>query len=523
MSSGSGFGKAGSSQEYESSELAQFRAEWKRELESRKRVHHTGPQGAPSATTNSLGDSGSTTSPGPSTSTGSKQTGFAFTYSATRPHQPSKVAHTGELHPAITPDGRVVEQRRANALTNALSVYKQAVQHEQDGELDEALTLYRQAFRMDAHVDRAYRREEMLVNIATQQAGKKPPAPFTIANTMPTITPVTQPLVAEGVNDVITSIQALSVKPQVLKTSQAIITGTLGTLVATFFEQEPTLTFKPEDEIQPVAVDMLPEELLVEIIHMLDPSSIEIFARVCKKARLLTLESSIWRNLVLSTYREPQIPDMETLAEIITSHMFDYRRVFIEQPRVRMDGVYIAICHYVRPGQSENHWVNISHLITYHRYLRFYPNGQVLSLLANEEHSPQTIINMLKPSLRMKGLYIGTWTLTGTEIALSNLFDASGRYPIPGLDEEPLLISHPPASHHHHHHHHHHHSQTSVEAQASRYVFVMSLGLKSRPLGRWNRLDMHSYDTLNLETGDLTPVALKHERPFWFSKVRSFA
>jgi len=27
--------------------------------------------------------------------------------------------------------------------------------------------------------------------------------------------------------------------------------------------------------------------------------------------------------------------------------MFDYRRVFIEQPRVRTDGVYIAICHYM--------------------------------------------------------------------------------------------------------------------------------------------------------------------------------
>lgn len=51
----------------------------------------------------------------------------------------------------------------------------------------------------------------------------------------------------------------------------------------------------------------------------------------------------------------------------------------------------------------------------------------------------------------------------------------------------------------------------------------MSLELRSKPLGRWNRLDIQSYDTLNLETGDVTPVALKHERPFWFSKVRSYA
>ena len=33
---------------------------------------------------------------------------------------------------------------------------------------------------------------------------------------------------------------------------------------------------------------------------------------------------------------------------------------------------------------------------------RFYPNGQVISLLANEEHEPQHVITMLRPTLRMK-------------------------------------------------------------------------------------------------------------------------
>jgi F-box protein 9 len=34
---------------------------------------------------------------------------------------------------------------------------------------------------------------------------------------------------------------------------------------------------------------------------------------------------------------------------------------------------------------------------------------------------------------------------------------------------------------------------------------------------------METYDSVNLETGDTSPVALKNERPFWFSKVRSYA
>ena len=33
---------------------------------------------------------------------------------------------------------------------------------------------------------------------------------------------------------------------------------------------------------------------------------------------------------------------------------------------------------------------------------RFFPDGQVLSLLANEEYQPALVIPMLKPSLRMK-------------------------------------------------------------------------------------------------------------------------
>ena len=53
----------------------------------------------------------------------------------------------------------------------------------------------------------------------------------------------------------------------------------------------------------------------------------------------------------------------------------------------------------------------VSHLITYHRYLRFFPNGQVISLLAGEDMGPQEVIGMLKPSLRMK-VYIHSITLS---------------------------------------------------------------------------------------------------------------
>jgi len=157
-----------------------------------------------------------------------------------------------------------------------------------------------------------------------------------------------------------------------------------------------------------------------------------------------------------------------------------------------------------RAGVSENAWANISHLITYHRYLRFFPNGQVLSLLTNEEFSPQQLVPLLKPTLRMQGLLMGTWRLMGTTVQISNLIDASGKSTLPVPDSN--------SSHH----------PTPSSTSRMRYTFQMTLTLRSHPLGRWNRLDLAAYDSVEIDSGEEVPVALKHERPFWFSKVRSY-
>lgn len=86
---------------------------------------------------------------------------------------------------------------------------------------------------------------------------------------------------------------------------------------------------------------------------------------------------------------------------------------------------------------------------------------------------------------RYQGLLVGQWRLEGTNVYLTNLMDPFG--------------------------------------STLRYSFQMILDLRSRPLGRWNRLDFRAYDSVSLESGEATPLALKNDRPFWFSKVRSYA
>ena len=82
---------------------------------------------------------------------------------------------------------------------------------------------------------------------------------------------------------------------------------------------------------------------------------------------------------VEAIYKPPQIADGETVSMLLAEHMQDYRRLYIEHPRIRLDGVYIAVCHYMygsfprnifhslgeltvfhsRDGMSENAWVNV--------------------------------------------------------------------------------------------------------------------------------------------------------------------
>jgi len=126
---------------------------------------------------------------------------------------------------------------------------------------------------------------------------------------------------------------------------------------------------------------------------------------------------------------------------------------------------------------------------------RFFSNGQVLSLLTNDDFNPQQLIPLLKPTLRMKGLLTGAWRLTGTTVEIFNLIDASVKSTLPVVD---------------------------ADTASSRYTFQMTLTLRSRPLGRWNRLDLVAYESVEIASGEAVPVALKHKRPFWFSRVRSY-
>ncbi|GJJ11307.1 hypothetical protein Clacol_005539 [Clathrus columnatus] len=388
----------------------------------------------------------------------------------------------------------------------ALEFYTSAILEEQRGDHPEATKLYRRAFRLDANVDKIHYRQEMarekgLLSLADIGTLNSPTSPSpAVSPVISTPTPTTTAAASSLSLAVNFSHLGLDTHQHPYTHSSKILDSDLSSQSHPFDLRpllsawtDPIPEFLPSDDRLPVPLAKLPNELVIYILttflpHM-DIASIEVFALACRKMRILTSDGSLWRkllelNLVSYQLSDPSIP----LDDLCLRYRSDYRRMFIEHPRVRFDGVYIAICHYVRNGLGENPWVTVSHLITYRRFLRFLPNGKVMSYQTNEDQEISDVVHSLQPSLVKKDLRIGDWQLFGTSVYITNLSDVvPSRFR--GIVNE-------------------------------KYNYQMKLNLKSRPcLGRWNKLDMIGYESVDNETGDVSPFALRHERPYWFSKL----
>lgn len=103
------------------------------------------------------------------------------------------------------------------------------------------------------------------------------------------------------------------------------------------------MAFLPAEE-KPVPIATLPLELLEPVLQRLDIASIERFAATCWQARVLTAKSLVWRKLVERIYRGPMFDG--DVQELVKKHD-GWRSTLIEEDRVRLDGCYISVCHYM--------------------------------------------------------------------------------------------------------------------------------------------------------------------------------
>jgi F-box protein 9 len=186
----------------------------------------------------------------------------------------------------------------------ALGVYTRAVKHEQAGELDDALRLYRQAFRMDPRVDRAYHLKEELATrtLETTALPAAPPEQNVEKKAAISVRPGSDDAAGPRV-------VAHAKRPSSAHHLDRQTSGLLAAIVANF--PEP-LSFEPEDERALSPLRQLPDELLVHILSYLGVAAIERFARVSRKARVITFDATIWRSVILQG-AAPIIPIPEPL------------------------------------------------------------------------------------------------------------------------------------------------------------------------------------------------------------------
>ncbi|CAG7925371.1 unnamed protein product [Penicillium olsonii] len=285
----------------------------------------------------------------------------------------------GEL--SVQPAEEDFSRREAVEPTSALEHFERAVEKEAEGNLGDSLTHYRKAYRLDSAVDKSYRNKHY------SHVWKRPNQPTPAQAT-------TTQLQAAEVETVPTQELIASFAHLPIPQAESII------------ENTPP---------PPCPIAAMPSEVIAEILNHVardDPSTFARMALVCKRmAYHFAHDQPTWKGLCqaskfgfggmhydfacdvlgLPIYtlgsRYTPFPKDEPVE--VPPPLSSWRQVFQSLPRIRYTGVYISTVNYTRPGATAAYsnvsWNSPIHIVTYYRYLRFYPDGSVISLLTSTE------------------------------------------------------------------------------------------------------------------------------------------
>lgn len=305
----------------------------------------------------------------------------------------------------------------------------------------------------------------------------------------------------------------------------------------------------------PCPIANLPDELLVHILQDVAVADVGDFARlslVCKHfAFLVATEQLPWKRVCLgSEFGFASVPrhwqksieweDLEIQEEadedglLISMRELEERRLadalsftlslhdpdvypswkhmFRNRPRIRFNGCYISTVNYVRSGQASTNqstWGGAPVLIvTYYRYLRFFRDGTVISLLTTA--SPVDVVHHLTPELLllhreaphphlpsfvMHQAYKGRWRQSS---ALDHPDNTD-----PKEQESDIYVE--------------------TEGVGTKYMYRMDLTLRSAGKGtKNNKIVWRGFHSYNKLTDDWAEFQLKNDKPFFFSRVKSY-
>ncbi|KAJ4266186.1 hypothetical protein NW762_004167 [Fusarium torreyae] len=452
-------------------------------------------------------------------------------------------------HSLARPPVEAHHDRKGKKLVSALDHFEEAMHKEGQGNMGDSLKLYRKAYRLDNGVDRRYREKHF-----PQKSAPRPVSPTA------TRAPATEASAPEAS-------QPPKPEPEVEAKPLPI-----GELIASFAGLKiepapPPIEGMPEP---PCPLADLPDEILIHILRDVAITDVGDFARlsrVCKRlAYLVASEQRIWRRVALGSevgfstqlYRfergvewddlpeeEQEGPEIQdgfvvspselaqrreeanvAFTESLTPSVYpNWKTLLRSRPRIRFNGCYISTVNYIRTGQASTNqptWGSPIHIVTYYRYLRFFRDGSLISLLTTAEpadvvhHLTRDELNLHRgvaqphlPSAVMALALRGRWRLSSAadqDDPSAVILPTSATAGSHDRDRDPegdLFIE--------------------TEGVGSKYMYRMDLALRSAGKGsRNNKLIWRGFYSYNKLTDDWGEFGLKNDKPFFFSRVKSY-
>ncbi|KAI8471805.1 MAG: hypothetical protein J3K34DRAFT_384601 [Monoraphidium minutum] len=227
------------------------------------------------------------------------------------------------------------------------------------------------------------------------------------------------------------------------------------------------------------------DEMMGTIFGRLGPYTLGRAACVCRCWRYLCRSPTLWEAAAREALSPPAHRDIapaELHRTLAHKYSCSWRRMFLEVPHVRFDGVYVARNTYIRIGAVELHRTNTVFLACYYRYYRFFPNGQMLY-----RTSPH-VLKLVARSLARTPAALQAARAAPAAHARGGLADDAqhvyvGRYAI-GSGVLRTVVVYP--------------NSRGTEVRAK-------LGLRSTVPGACDRLDVQSLCTYDWETGTSSP------------------
>lgn len=357
------------------------------------------------------------------------------------------------------------------------------------------------------------------------------------------------------------------------------IPATLKQLVDDFSQLQieappPETEFSPQ---KPCPLAEIPEEILSHILLELAVADVASFARmaqVCKRMAYLVLtEESIWKRVTLGnecgfaamrydyattieglpledtndmvprylgSYEDdndnadetddiladpdPASRSLTHTLSLIPKPYPSWRQMFRSRPRLRFNGCYISTVNYNRPGAHSSNslaWGAPILVVTYFRYLRFFRDGTAISLLSTAE--PVDVVHHLTkenldPKLRpsgqlpgavMKDALKGRWRLSGPAASYDTLHESNSEHRADSASDSAAETE----------------GTVHIDTQGvvPRYTYRIELGLgHAGKSARNNKLSWKGFWSYNRLSDDWGEFALRNDKPFYWSRVRSY-